>query len=223
MVKGRAQRLAGQDGAGDARADALAQRRRADIIDATMAVIARQGLSNTTIERVALQAGVSPGLVIVYFKRKELLLLEALKTVAAEFEDARRKAIASATADGRTDPVKALDALITMTFDAKVSAPERVAVWYAFWGEANARRVYLDLVGKQDDTYLADLVGLFAQLKAEGGYPDLDAEAVAVGFAGSLDWQWQEILIEGRQFDRRRAARITRAYLAGLFPRHFSP
>ncbi len=51
----------------------------------------------------------------------------------------------------------------------------------------------------------------------------LDAEAVAMGFAGVLEWQWQEILLSGRGFDRAHARKVARAYLAGCFPDSFGP
>ncbi len=182
-----------------------------------MRVIATHGLSDTTVERVAVAAGVSPGLVIAYFKRKDLLLLETLQVVATEFETARRTAIDAAG----DDPARALTGLIDMTFDPAISAPERLAVWYAFWGEANARAVYRNLVGKQDQLYEADLERLFAVLIAQSGRADLDVEASAAGFAGILEWLWQDILFNGPNSDRRRAARIARAYLTGLFQRRF--
>lgn len=208
---------AGATNLSEARSDAQTQRRRKDILTATAAVIAKHGLSNTTIERVALKAGVSPGLVILYFKRKELLLLDALKWVADDFDDARKAAVARAGGD----PERALLGLIDVTFDAKVSSPERVAVWYAFWGEANARSVYLDRVGAADQGYEDDIIAVVRELIAKGGYDGLDAEAVAIGFTGLLEWLWQDILTEGRKFDRRRAVRLARSYLTGIFQRHF--
>src|SRR5215468_2470577 len=102
---------------------------RAAILEATIAVIARHSLSGTTVERVAEAADVAPGTVILHFKRKEALLIEALEHLAQEFDQARRAAIADAAAD----PVAALDRLIEVNFDPKVSDPAKVAVWYAFW------------------------------------------------------------------------------------------
>ena len=191
---------------------------RAAILAATIEVIARHSLSGTTVERVAEAADVAPGTVILHFKRKEALLIEVLEHLAQEFDQARRTAIAGAA----DDPVGALNRLIEINFDPKVSDPAKVAVWYAFWGEAGARSVYLERAGAIDDSYQDDLVRICTDLKARGGYDAVDTEAAAVGLIGTIDYLWQEIMVAGRRFDRARARRTARGYLANIFPRHFS-
>jgi len=191
---------------------------QAAILQATIEVIAHHSLSGTTVERVAEAADVAPATVILHFKRKEALLIEALEHLAQEFDQARRAAIAGAA----EDPVGALNRLIEMNFDPKVSDPASVAVWYAFWGEAGARSVYLERAGAIDNSYHADVVRICADLIERGGYAHLDADAAALGLIGMIDYLWQEIMVEGRRFDRAQARRTVRAYLANLFPRHFS-
>jgi TetR/AcrR family transcriptional regulator, transcriptional repressor of bet genes len=191
---------------------------RAAILAAAIEVIARHSLSGTTVERVAEAAGVAPGTVILHFKRKEALLIEALEHLAQEFDQARRAAIAGAA----EDPVGALNRLVDVNFDPEVSDPAKVAVWYAFWGEAASRSVYLERVGAIDNSYHADLVRICGDLIARGGYAQLDAEAAALGLIGIIEYQWQEIMVAGRRFDRARARRTVRAYLANVFPRHFT-
>jgi len=201
----------------DPRIGVAAARRKPVILDAAMAVIAKHGLSATTMERVAKAAGVSPGTVSFHFSSKDKLLLETLDAVALEFELGRRAAVESSEGD----PVRALLALIETNLGNKLSDPRKVAVWHAFWGEAKPRRVYLERVGAFDEAYHASLEKLFRQVIARGADDHLDAEAVTYGFAGLLESLWQEILTDGRRFDRSRAKRLARNYLAGLFPRHF--
>jgi TetR/AcrR family transcriptional repressor of bet genes len=191
---------------------------RAAILAATTDVIARHSLSGTTVERVAEAAGVAPGTVILHFKRKDALLIEALDHLAQEFDQARRAAIANAA----EDPVGALNRLIEATFDPKVSDPAKVAVWYAFWGEAASRRVYLDRVGALDHSYQGDLVRICQDLVTRGAYASVNAESVATGLVGLIEYLWQEIMVAGRRFDRARARQTVRAYLASIFPRHFT-
>jgi AcrR family transcriptional regulator/nitrite reductase/ring-hydroxylating ferredoxin subunit len=155
---------------------AVARRRRREILDSAIVAIARHGLSATTVERVAELAKISPGTIVFHFPRKTELLLATLDDVAAEFEAARKRVLDETA--GR--PADALRRLVHISLDPGVSAPDKVAVWYAFWGEANARKVYSQRVGACDDAYQADLVALFEDLIASGGYRGLDAEAVAV-------------------------------------------
>jgi len=193
--------------------------RRQAIVEAAIAVIARHSLSGTTIERVAAEARVSPGTVMFHFDRKDTLLVSTLEQVAQDFEAARAQAMAAAG-----DPVSALEALIEVTFDRRVSDPKWIAVWYAFWGEARARQVYLERIGSLDAAYQADLIGLCRELaNRTGSPPHLDPEAVALGLAGLMDGLWEEILTQGRGFDRDRAKRLCRSYLNSIFPGLMAP
>jgi len=199
------------------RQTAAAGQTRAAILEAAIRVVARHSLSGTTVERVAEAADVSPGTVILHFKRKEALLIEALEHLAQEFDRARRDAIAGAAGD----PVRALDQLIEVAFDPKVSDPAKVAVWYAFWGEAAARRAYLERVDAIDLNYHADLVRICEEL-VRRGYGHVNAEAAAIGLIGVIEYLWQDILVAGDRFDRAHARRTARAHLANIFPPHFT-
>jgi TetR/AcrR family transcriptional repressor of bet genes len=201
------------------RNEALASRTRGAILRATIAVIAKHSLSGTTVQLVAEAAKVAPGTVILHFQKKDALLLAALEQIAVEFEAARRAAVEQAG----DDPVAALKAIIDVSLDPKVSDPANVAVWYAFWGEAKARKLYLERIGSYDTVCQDGLDRLFAQIIARGGYRHLNAEALAMGFSGLLEWQWQEILVSGRSFDREAAKQTARAYLASIFPQEFAP
>jgi TetR/AcrR family transcriptional repressor of bet genes len=201
------------------RNEVLAARTRAAILQATIATIAKHSLSGTTVQLVAEAAKVAPGTVILHFQKKDALLMAALELIAVEFEQARREAVAGAEGD----PVRALHAIIEMSLDPKVSDPAHVAVWYAFWGEARARKLYLERIGGYDSANQEGLEQQFAALIAQGGHGHLNAEALAMGFAGLLEWQWQEILVSGRNFDRVAAKRVALAYLTSIFPREFAP
>jgi AcrR family transcriptional regulator len=56
----------------------LTQKRRTQMLEAAMEVIAERGLCDTRIADVADRAGLSPALVVYYFGSKEKLLTEAL-------------------------------------------------------------------------------------------------------------------------------------------------
>ena len=199
-------------------AGAVSSRTEQAILKATIRTIARHSLSGTKIQLVAQAAKVAAGTVILRFHNKDALLAAAMQSVALEFEQARRAAIEGAGNSASA----ALSALIDMSLDPAVSDPATVAVWYAFWGEARARQLYMERISALDHAYQQDLERLCRELITAGGYAHLDAEAVAIGFAGILEWQWQEILVSGPGFDRANARRVARAYLAGTFPREFS-
>nr|WP_281413082.1 TetR family transcriptional regulator C-terminal domain-containing protein [Marivibrio halodurans] len=183
---------------------------------ATLWVIARQGLSGTTMERVAGRAGISPGSVTFHFARKDALLLAALDHVVAMFEGARRRVLMEAG----DDPARALERLIDISLDPRISAPDAIAVWTAFWGEAKARRLYLERVGEADAVFQADLLTLCRRMLAGTGARNEGraAEALARGLGGLIDGLWQDALVAGRSFDRAAARDLAISYLATVFP-----
>lgn len=67
---------------------------RARIRDAAIEVIARQGLADTTVRKVAEAAGVSPALVIHHFESMEGLRRECDHHVAAAIRERKEKAVA---------------------------------------------------------------------------------------------------------------------------------
>ncbi len=200
------------------RGAAAAERTRGDILAATIDVIAEYSLSGTTLDRVAAAAGTAAGTVILHFKRKQALLVAALEHSGKEFDAARR----AATEGGEEDPAAALSRLVDLYLDPAIASVGRISVWYGFWGEAGARRVYLDRVAQVDRDELAELVRLFSLMIERGGHHHLDAEAMAKAFFGLREFIWQDIMAVGEEFDRPAARRLIFRYLAGLFSEEFA-
>jgi TetR/AcrR family transcriptional repressor of bet genes len=68
------------------RRTASREKRRRQLIDATMKCIARKGMSSTSIGDVAKEAGLSQGIVNLHFKSKENLLTETLRHLADDYK-----------------------------------------------------------------------------------------------------------------------------------------
>ncbi len=132
-------------------------RRRRELIEATIASIARNGLSGTTIAKVAEIANLSAGIVSFYFRTKEALLLATLEHLDQEFEDRRLEIFARAG----DDPIRQLEAIIDVNLDPALCDATRVAVWVAFWGESQARESYQKVCGARDISEEEQLVALF--------------------------------------------------------------
>src|SRR5690625_3194979 len=81
--------------------------RRAQIVHATIEVIAEEGLARATFARIARHAGISPGLISYHFEEKSDLLGTVAETVMADMEAALRVA-----ADGVESHRAALAALL---------------------------------------------------------------------------------------------------------------
>lgn len=192
-------------------------RTHARIIEATLEAISRLGLSATTIQRIADEAGFSTATVIKHFETKENVLQAALECIAREFNEERARILKEAEGD----PVKYLNLATGLVLHPQISNISRIAVWNAFWGEAPARKLYMECIGTIESDYEQTIVKMCRQIARDGGYQDIDVDAVAISFAGLLEWLWQEKLAAGSQFNLKRAQRLVQGHLANSFPRHF--
>ena len=191
--------------------------RRQQLIEATIATIARRGYARTTLTDVAATAGLSHGLVNFHFETKEKLLTATLLYLAGEYRDNWLSALAAAP----PAPASQLDALIRADFNAVICAPERLSAWCAFWGEAQCRPIYQQECGSNDIEYAERLEDICARLIAEGGYggePGRVARVIRV----TVEGVWLDLMTMTQPYSREEAMRTVHACVAAFFPRHFN-
>lgn len=194
------------------------EERREQLIQATIRSVANRGLADTTIATVAQEAGLSQGIVNLHFRSKEGLLTETLRYLADEY----RSACQAAAAAGEVSPVDGLLAMVELDFQRNICSREKLAVWFAFWGERRFRPTYRRICAERDRSY-DDMVRLIcARLCEEGGYKNVEPAVVADGLSALTDGLWLDLLVRPDSMSRERARRITLSYLADVFPRHFS-
>jgi phenylpropionate dioxygenase-like ring-hydroxylating dioxygenase large terminal subunit/AcrR family transcriptional regulator len=189
--------------------------RREQLIAAAITAIGEHGLSNLTLGKVASLAGLTAGMVNFHFESKQDLLQATLESVAGEYRAICEQAVAAA---GR-HPADALMALVRASFDERVAQPDKLAVWYAFWGESQARNDYMRICGASDQAFYDSVRALVAELAVDA--PILDTRAAALGLCGLIDALSQEALAVRGDFDRPGAVETCRRYLANLFPARF--
>ncbi|MEX2648190.1 MAG: SRPBCC family protein [Alphaproteobacteria bacterium] len=190
--------------------------RRLQLIEATVAVIGRRGYARMTLADVTDHARLSRGIANFYFKTKESLLLATLEHLTGEYAAAWRKALA----DAGPEAADRIDALIHSEFSPKVCRRDRVAAWFAFWGEARTRKAYARVCTTTDEQYFRAVVGLVEELTKETG-TDIGAETIASGLCAMMDGFLHNYLLDPDGFDRAGARRACRVYLASLFPTAF--
>lgn len=191
--------------------------RREQLIRATMKCIARNGLSGTTMAQVTQQAGLSMGIANLHFQSKEKLLTETLKFVTDEYN---RGQDAILNSDDYPSLADKTEALLAFDFSPRVTQRNKLAVWYAFWGEAKSRPTYQRICNHTDALSNDAISGLFQAMIDEGGYSNTDAELLATGYTALIDGLWLDLLVAPRQVNREKAYRVARHYLASAFPRH---
>ncbi len=164
-------------------------------------------------------ADLSPGIVRFYFDSKAAMLVASLEYLAAEFEERVLLPVSRL----RHTPVPALELLVDLYLDPQIASPRKVSVWYSFWGEASSRQEYYDICGRKDEDFAALVHELIAQLIAQTGAAQLDADGIALGLIGVLEMLWQKFAFQSESsIDRNAAKRRSLAYLRSVFPDQFA-
>jgi TetR/AcrR family transcriptional repressor of bet genes len=199
-----------------ARRTAPPEQRRQQLIEATIRCVAKLGLAETTIATVAQEAGLSQGIINLHFQTKERLLTETLRYLSDEYRNACQEAAADPS------PAAGLQALVDLDFRRNICTREKLAVWFAFWGERKFRPTYRRICAERDKSYDGITHIMCTKLRQEGGYQDVDPALVADTLSALTDGLWLDLLVRPESMSRELAWRITMAYLAQIFPNHFS-
>ena len=199
------------------RRTAAPEERRQQLIDATIRTIANRGLGETTIATVAQEAGLSQGIINLHFRSKDRLLTETLRALSDEY----RNACAEAAAAAGDSPVAGLQAMVDHDFRRSICTRDKLAVWFAFWGERRFRPTYRRICAARDKSYDDMVRTLCSRLCEEGGYPEVDSALVADGLSALTDGLWLDLLVRPESMSRELAWRVAMSYLADAFPRHF--
>lgn len=199
------------------RRTASRETRRRQLIDATMKCIARKGMSNTSIGDVAKEAGLSQGIVNLHFESKDNLLTETLRTLANEYREQFDKALES----GGPRPADALLALMKMDLKPKLIDRQKLAIWFAFWGEVKSRPTYRKICDEYDRHYDSVVERLCAELIDDGEYGNVSAAAAAEALTCMTNGLWLSCLISPQQWSRQTALDAIMSYLTNVFPKHY--
>jgi len=193
------------------------EERQLQLIQATIRSVARNGLSDTTMATVASEAGLSQGIINLHFKSKDRLLVETLRHIADEYRESWRKAIETS---GQS-PAEQLAALVAVDFKQPVCDANKLAVWFAFWGESKSRPIYRKICAQRDHEYRRELVHVCSQLVKDGDYENLDADTIAGGLSAMTSGLWLDLLTSPRSLTREQARQICMSFVASTFTRHF--
>lgn len=197
---------------------ATREARRQQLIDATIDSISKRGFSGTTLTTVTNTAKLSHGIVNFHFKSKEALYVETLGYLAKEHYDLWATALEKAA----PEPEAQLAAILDVDFDRAVCSPKKLAVWFAFWGQARHRPTYLDIHHTYDDQRFMELKRLCAELKKDGNYEHIEPEETARNIVALIDGLWLQLLLYPKTLQRAEARKNCFIHLTGLFPKHFS-
>ncbi len=192
--------------------------RRLQLIDATIRCIAKHGLSGTTIAKVSDLAGTSVGLANFHFDSKERLFEATLLHLAHE----QRGIWQARAADPSLTPAERLLAIVESRFDSRICQRRKLAIWFAFWGDAGARVIYRRVVADLDDERLDATVAILTSLGAGAGQAMADPRSAILGMEAFYDGLWLNMLLYPDDFKRLACRDRAIGHLAALFPAVFS-
>ena len=197
--------------------DAIKAWNRKKIIDATIDVLSRHGITGTTVAKVVEVADVSTGLINAHFRTMTTLLDEVLTQMADEYQQHWREYLKNAS----QHPDAQLRALVLADFDPQVLNLKTMGVWFAFRAMARSRPQYIELVGTREKEQMLKMKTLLRQLNKDSGSTH-DPQMVANGLTAMLDGIWTDYYLYPDNFDRDINRNCVFMFLDGLYPGRFA-
>jgi TetR/AcrR family transcriptional repressor of bet genes len=192
-------------------------RRRQQLVGATIKCIARKGIGSTTLADVAGEAGLSQGIVNLHFDSKDNLLAETLRYLAEDYDQQFMQTLEKSNGSAADK----LLALMDLDLRPSICDRQKLAVWFAFWGEVKAVPTYQKICAARDEKYHRVMTDLVDEIVADGGYENVNAEVVTEALSSMTDGFWLSCLINPKTFDRKTAQQAVHSYLHATFPKHY--
>ncbi len=158
--------------------------RREQILRSALDVISERGFPDTRITDVAERVGVSPALVIYYFKTKDQLLTEAMRHAEdAWYENGSRRLAEHGTAAGRLEELVAMSTLA----EPEDESGETWAIWLDLWAQSVRNRGVARVRQEFDEHWRDTIRQIVSDGCAAGEFQAPDAEDFTIGLSAMLD------------------------------------
>lgn len=188
----------------------IRRQRRQDLIEATIAVIAAHGYAGTTVSRVAEQAEVSTGLMNFHFAGKDLLFQAVFEHLSDEYETLWREQLAAAG----PEPLDRLRSMIAAYFHPQIFTPEKLAVWFTFWSDANLRDHYRAAATRVEERYSKEIVVELRRFLTGRDDALRRAREIAAPLIAMIDGYWLQAIIYPTRFKAKAAIKDCSDFLA---------
>ena len=188
-----------------------ADQRREQMLRAALDVIADRGYAETRIADVAERTGISPALVIYYFKTKDQLLTEAIRYLDnLWYADGQRRMATMSTAAARLEEIVAMSCLP----EADTEPHSSWTLWLDFWTLA-ARNPEVGRLRQKDDERWRDMIGSLVRSGQEAGeFCEIDPDNFAALLCSLLDGLAIQIALDDPVVDPARAFELCMLFIA---------
>lgn len=180
--------------------------RRRDLVNATLDVIAEQGLRAATVRQIAARAGVTGGLIRHYFESKDQMVQEAYRELMREMQ----RSVEAAAEAGGLSARDRLRNFIAGNLNDSVTNARTFAVWAAFIGHVNLDPAFGAIHQEHYLAFLEKLESMLAAFQEETGQADAPPvrRAKAIAINGLIDGLWLEHSVARGLFEEGEAADI---------------
>ncbi|HTZ30338.1 MAG TPA: TetR family transcriptional regulator C-terminal domain-containing protein [Streptosporangiaceae bacterium] len=161
-----------------------ADSRREQMLRAALEVIAERGYAETRIADVAERIGISPALVIYYFKTKDQLLTESIRYLDnIWYGDGQRRMAELPTAAARIEEIVAMSCLP----EADAEPRSSWTLWLDFWTLAARNPEVAGLRQRDDERWREMVSALVADGQRAGEFATVDPDNFAILLCSLLD------------------------------------
>ena len=182
--------------------------RRTSLIEATARVLARDGAAGASVRAIAVEAGVSPGLVTHHFASVGALVARTYADVGERVAGA----LATATEAACGDPRARLEAYVGASFAPPIADPSLLATWTALWSLTRSNPA---VAAEHDRSYAAYRAGL-EELLSACGVPAAELRLAALSIAALVDGLWLELCLSPTGFTAAEARTMAARHVAHL-------
>jgi len=201
-------------------AQGTADLRREQMLRAALEVISERGYPDTRIADVAERIGISPALVIYYFKTKDQLLTEAIRySEDTWYADGQRRLASLPTAAARIEEIVAMSCLP----EADPEPQSSWLLWLDFWAQAARNPEVASVRQKSDERWREMIASLVLAGQEAGEFRDLDAADFSIGLSALLDGLAIQIALEDPVVDPAGAYELSMHFVANQLGFEWSP
>jgi len=199
------------DTAQAARGPGTADSRREQMLRAALEVIAERGYADTRIADVAERIGISPALVIYYFKTKDQLLTESIRYLDnIWYADGQRRMAELPTAAARIEEIVAMSCLP----EADAEPRSSWTLWLDFWTLAARNPEVAGLRQRDDERWREMVSSLVTDGQEAGEFRVVDADNFAILLCSLLDGLAIQIALDDPVVGPERAFDLCMQFIA---------
>ncbi|MDH4439206.1 MAG: transcriptional regulator BetI [Rhizobium sp.] len=183
--------------------------RRKELRQAAFEVLQREGMAGATLEKVAIHAGASKGIVLHYFHNKQELFEHAMREANVALGQAVVARLKRATT-----AYERLDAIIEGNFEERFFQPSICHAWLSLCAEVprepKLARIQAVIHARMRSNLMSALVHLL---------PRSECEAVALTVTSLIDGLWLRAGLQSERLTRDKALAQVRDYIDHRIPR----